>query len=200
MNITTAIKDFFPEREIIMGIAEGNEHCFSRLFHKYRSKVFSIAFHLTKSAFAAEEITQEVFTAIWISRHKLPEVRYLDAYMNTVIYHRTITFFKKEKNWKMIVSSGASPLTTIGANAEENITGREIRELIENAVEQLPAQKRLIFRLSREGGLTYKQIADELDISPNTVKNHLVVAIKMLRNVLKHLPLPLLLFKILNFF
>lgn len=200
MGQHTLIKDFFPEREIIVGIAEGNEQCFSRLFHRYRSKVFSIAFHLTRSAFAAEDITQEVFSSIWISRHKLPDVRCLDAYINRVIYNSSITFLKKEKNWKLIISCASMQADAVPSNVEQYIAEKEIRRSIDNAVEQLPTQKRLIFQLSRYEGLNHQQIADELRIAPSTVKNHLVVAVKILRSMLKELPLLMVLIRFSNFF
>lgn len=200
MGQNTLIKDFFPEREIIAGIAEGNEQCFSRLFHRYRSKVFSIAFHLTRSAFAAEDITQEVFSSIWVSRHKLPDVRCVDAYINRVIYNSSITFLKKEKNWKQIIFCATTQADTVSSTAEQNIAEKEIRKSIDKAVEQLPAQKRLIFQLSRNEGLSHQQIAEELQIAPSTVKNHLVVAVKILRNMLKQLPLLVVLIRFCKLF
>lgn len=183
-----------------MGVAEGDEQSFTRLFHRYRSKVFSIAFHLTKSPFAAEEISQEVFTGLWISRRHLARIQSFEAYLHTVIYHKTLNYLKKEGNWKQILIWAANQKMNTGADPEQDLAGKEVNIMISKAVEQLPPQKRLIYRLSREHGMNNEQIAHELQISPHTVKNHLVVAVRLLRNFLRHLPLPTLSLKLFEIF
>lgn len=192
MSNITPTPDYRSDKELTSGVADGDEGSFALLFQKYRSKVFSIAYHLTKSPFAAEEISQEVFTGLWTSRRHLRDVQSFTAYLNTVIHHKTINFLKKESNWQQIILWAAEHKHGTPNDPELELAGKEMTSMIDTAIERLPDQKKLIYRLSRENGMSYREIADQLQISPHTVKNHLIVAVRLLRSFLRHLPLSLI--------
>jgi RNA polymerase sigma factor (sigma-70 family) len=69
---------------------------------------------------------------------------------------------------------------------DETVLARESERLINEAISKLPQQRQLVFRLSKQDGLTRDQVAEKLNISPHTVRNHMAEAIKFIRSYLKH--------------
>lgn len=174
------------DKLLFEAISKGDEVAFKALFEKYKIKTLAIAFKWTKSVYAAEEITQEVFISIWISRAKLPMVIRRDAYLNTVIYNKIKRHLKKEANKTAILNLPEWKSKEVGNEVEELIFANDNQRFINNFIAQLSPQKRLIYRLSREEGKNYHEIAEMLKLSPNTVKSHLVKALKFLRNRLQN--------------
>src|SRR6476661_392324 len=84
-------------------IARGEETAFKNLFDAYKTKIYAVALKWTKSSFAAEEITQEVFISIWTSRAKLPAINDPPAYLYTTIYNKVSRHLKKEANQSRIL-------------------------------------------------------------------------------------------------
>lgn len=176
------------EKELLQNIKEGDQQAFARLYDLLKSKVFSVAYHLVKSPYAAEEITQEVFVSIWVSRAGLHKVENIDAYLYTATYNKSLQWLKKEKNQEEILRWAMQLEAELQNPTEQTLIFREAQRSLHQAVEQLPPQKKIIYRLSKEQGFSNKEIAEQLNISPNTVKNHLVEAVKLLKVQLRHLP------------
>ena len=176
--------------DLISLVAQGDEHAFALLFNRCRSKVYSIALYLTKSPALAEDICQEVFVSLWVSRRHLPNVKSFNSYLYTIIYHKVLNYLKKEDHQQQIVLWSVRHKPAAVNNTEEAVHNKQIYELLDRAIEQLPAQKKLIYRLNKEGGMNYQEIAERLGISSHTVKNHLIAAGKFLRNYMRQLPLP----------
>lgn len=188
------------EDELIYRVADGDEQAFEQLFQRCRSKVYSIAFYLSKSPFAAEDISQEVFVSLWVSRNCLRKVESFDAYLYTTIYHKVLRYLKNETNQQQIMLWASSSKSASLNNTEESIAEKEIKLLLGKAIEQLPPQKKLIYRLNKEHGLNYEEIGEQLQISPNTVKNHLVEAVKLIRRYFTHFTLQSVILKLIESF
>lgn len=186
--------------ELIHRVADGDEQAFEQLFERCRSKVYSIAFYLSKSPFAAEDISQEVFVSLWVSRKCLKKVESFDAYLYTIIYHKVLRYLKSETNQQQIMLWAVNAKSVSLNSTEESITEKEIKLLLGKAIEQLPPQKKLIYRLNKEHGLNYEEIGEQLQISPNTVKNHLVEAVKLIRRYFTHFTLQSVFLKLIENF
>jgi len=177
-------------QEILLKIADGDGDSFTVFYNQFKSRVFSIAYHFVKSPFLAEEVTQEVFVSIWVSRSGLRNVENIESYIYTSTYNKSLQHLKKAKNEQEILMWATQHAETPSSNSTENeIAFREARAALYAALELLPPQRKLIYRMSREQGLSNQEIAAMLNISPNTVKNHLVEAVRNLKLQLQHLPL-----------
>ena len=181
-------------------IAREDETAFRALFDHYKKQVYSIAFKWTKSDFAAEEITQDVFISIWVSRSKLPLVKDPQAYIYTAIYNKVSRYLKKETNKSRILEAYLSNKKDFSDETEETLRANETEKIIYSAVEQLPQHKKKIYKLSRLEGRTNQQIAETMQVSPHTIKSHLVNAVKSIRLYIKEnsLLLAFLLLKLLS--
>jgi len=172
-------------KDLFKLISEGNEMAFKILFEQYKKKTYAVAFKWTKSALAAEEITQETFISIWISRAQLGFVKDPVAYVYTIIYNNVQRYLKKEKNRNKILQLSLWNEKKFSNETEETILVNESQQIINQALAQLTPQKKQIFTLSRQQGRSYHEIGESLNLSPHTVKSHLLQAIKFIRNYME---------------
>jgi RNA polymerase sigma-70 factor (ECF subfamily) len=173
------------ERILFARVAEGDEAAFSTIFFHYTAQIQPFIISLTRSESAAEEIVQEVFLSLWVNRAKLVDVENYRAYIFTASNNRVYSWLKKRARELRRQGEFGEDIPDLEQHPEEAIDLKQSLAVIEEAVEQLPPQKKLIWRLSRGEGLTHEEIAQQLGLSKNTVKNHLVVAIRQIREELE---------------
>lgn len=170
------------DKQLLLQIAAGDQKAYSRLFQLYENRVFAVAYKMTKSREAAEEIAQETFLKIWQHRDKLKDVEDPSAYLFTMAYNIIFRLLKKVAKEEKLLQALISNAQYVSNNTDETVLFRERQAIIDKAMQQLPAQRRLIFILSRVQGFKHEEIARMLGISPNTVKNQLASAQKTLRS------------------
>lgn len=175
------------ERQLFQQIAVSDTEAFRQIFDLYKNAIFSTAIRLTKSQLKSEEITQQVFISLWVSRGRLSDVTDPGAYIFRILYNEISSYLKKESHRERIIKD-AMQFRSISLNAtQEAIDANESRRRINEAVENLPPQQKAVYKLSRQDGLNNEQIAAVLKISPHTVKSHLSKALESLRAQLKDL-------------
>jgi len=178
-----ANNELYTGKELLRRVAKDDHEAFSQLFHLYADRLFAAVYHYTKSQFIAEELVQEVFISCWRHRQRLEEVQDPTAYLYRMVFNHINNYLKKAANERRILERAAAWAGQHGT--QQLLEANEMERIIAAAVEKLPAQKKLVYRLSKEQGLNYQEIADQLKISPNTVRNHLVEAMKLLRSYLR---------------
>jgi len=146
----------------------------------------------------AEDLTQEVFIKIWENRETLYNVQSFKNYLFVTSRNHTLNAMKKafrsEAAMGVMISSFVSTRNTI----EEDVIHGEYLEFLNSVLNSLPQRTRDIFKMCREQGKSYDEVATELGISRNAVKNHMVASIKALSlSVRKELGLPLSVFLII---
>lgn len=165
-------------------IALGDEQAFRLFFHTYTAKLHPFLMAILHSAPVAEDIIQETFLKVWINREELGQMEYPVSWMYRVASNLALTHLRSRaaevKRLRLAAFSG----THEADDVIESISFKEMQLLITRAIEELPPKRRYIYKLSREEGLTYKEIADKLKISPHTVKNQLVSAFKFIKEYL----------------
>ena len=165
-------------------VSKGDQDAFRILFDHYKERFHWVVMKMTGSEHVAEEITQETFIKIWNQRESLEHVHNADAYFFTVVYRLVYKYYKKlaidEKIEQAALSAPDSASVT-----EEMVITRESQRIISEAIDKVPPQQQLIYKLSKIEGLSREEIASRLNISPNTVRNHLAEAMKSLRIYLK---------------
>ena len=186
-NIAVKTIPLTNENDLLARVAEGDEKAFGIIFHHYRRKIYSYAFHFTGDSNQADELVQEVFLKVWIHRDKVPHVLRFDNWLFTIARNQVFDMVKKmakevafRRQVSLLLDPGANPV-------EDQLLTRENELRLQQALEQLPPRQKLIFTLSRHQGMKHEEIADHLHISRNTVKTHLVQALKTLRGLL-HFP------------
>ncbi|MBO9672751.1 MAG: RNA polymerase sigma-70 factor [Sphingobacteriaceae bacterium] len=176
-----AVSNMDKERALINKIVEGDEQAFSVLFFKYLPVLQLFAAKFTKSDDAAEEIIQDAFLRVWLNRDKLAEVDNVKAYLYKYVSNECLSYLRKKLKEDRVVDAFTAKQQDSHNNTIETINLNEVTKIIAIAVEKLPDQRRNIYQLSRRDGKTIPEIAEILNISPNTVKNALVIALKSIR-------------------
>ncbi len=170
------------EAELFAGLAKGDEQAFEAIYRHYTRRLFPYVQKLLKTPELSEELIQDIFVQIWMNRHVFAHVEYPASYLFSIANRQALKYLKKVASDARIlkkIMDGSEPYSN---ETEEQIILRESVEAINLAVAQLPDQRRLIWELSRNEGLSHDQIAERLSISKNTVKNQMVQALKHVRN------------------
>lgn len=185
MKASNEILPNISTKALFEAIAQNDEQAFKMLFDLYKSRTYAVAFKLTKQAYASEEITQDVFISIWVSRAQLANVINAEAYIYTVIYNKVSRYLKKESNQERILQLSTWNTKPYSNETEETIFVHDQQKLLGEAVRQLSPQKKLMYELHEVQGKSYDEIAKTLNLSPHTVKSHVLQALKFIRNCLK---------------
>jgi RNA polymerase sigma-70 factor (ECF subfamily) len=135
----------------------------------------------------AEELTSDVFFALWENRKILTEVNNFDAYIYRIAKHKILNYLRTER--PEFVNLDDVPIDLFASTQttpEDELISRETIERVNEAVEQLPPQAKLAFKLVREDGMKYSEAAAHLGIAVKTVEAHLTTAMKKIREALSH--------------
>lgn len=176
-NIMTAVSD----KILFARIADGDQEAFSAIYLKYASTLHFYAIRLLKSPALAEEVVQEIFVQLWSSRDILRNVENPGAYLNRMTLHKSIDWMRCNHR---ALALEYYQLNFAGRDAnftEEQHDLRICEELYQKAVNKLPPQQKIIYKMKNESNLSYEQIAEQLNLSRNTVRNHLTRSVEAIR-------------------
>lgn len=175
----------YDVKVLLLKVADGDEIAFGQLFKIYHNQLGEFIMRFTESRQLTQEIVQDVFLKIWINRSAMAEVDCFKAYLLVVARNHAFNCLKqiareksRKKEWVNTVLQNASIYIEEPVN-DENIL------LIDEAVELLPPQQKKIYTLSRIDRRRQDEIAKELNISLETVKKHMVLALRFLKNYLR---------------
>lgn len=136
---------------------------------------------LTQSPEMTEDVIQDIFMKLWRNRTSLTEIESFSSYLFRMAQNQCITHFKRVAKEALILSQLERDAQPAQATTEDLMALKEIQTQLHLAVNRLTPQQKLVFTLSRERGLKYEEIAAELNISPSTVKNHMIDALRIIR-------------------
>jgi RNA polymerase sigma-70 factor (ECF subfamily) len=173
------------EKALLGLVAQGDEDAFSLLFNTYSDKVYKVAYLYLKSYDLATEVVQEIFIKIWDEREKLTAVNSFDTWLPTVARNHIIDFMRKRDALDAAHQKWADGVGKEENNTDYKIRNDQYRQLLRDAVAGLPEQQRIVYQLSKEQGLTREQIAQQLSLSPLTVKTHMQKALRSVRDFLR---------------
>ncbi|MGO4292426.1 RNA polymerase sigma-70 factor [Chitinophaga sp. RAB17] len=173
------------DEELISLMAEDNEAAFTALYHRYWEMLLGMAFNRLKDLPAAEDIVHDVFASIWRNRNKLAADS-LSHYLAAAVKYMTIAHFRKKEYGHKYQETILDPDLCDG-NMENRLHYRHILQMVNEEVNNLPEKCRVVFRYSRQNGMSSREIAQVMGISHKTVDNQLNKAITHLRHKMKHL-------------
>ncbi|MGV8093795.1 MAG: RNA polymerase sigma-70 factor [Mangrovibacterium sp.] len=172
------------DKRYVVALKNGDYGAFDVLFRKYTERIYAFTLGITRQKFASEEITQIVFLKIWENRKKIDEHFSFKSFLFSVAYHEIISWLRKEKSEKRKRENFGSSLNDSSEETEVKIEFKNLEDITNLIIENFPEKRREIFKLSREHGLTNKEIAKKLNISVKTVEGHMTAALKILREKL----------------
>ena len=169
-------------QELLTRLKNGDILAFDQVYELYSHKLFSFVFKILKNEAEVDDIVQEVFVKIWESRDKLEDFKLLNSYIFTIAYNNSIDLIRKRiNNNKYLEHLKNSASINFAPSIISQIEFTELKNQVEKLIANLPDRQKQVYLLHREEGLTYPEIAEQLGISKNTVENHMVKALKYLR-------------------
>lgn len=170
----------YDEKELFLQIASGDEKAFRVLFDQYRERLFFFAWQLCHSAVEAEEVVQDIFLKLWENRTRLSEVAFPRKYIYIMARNRTLDLLSKIAKDRQMIHEVWVNMSQSDNFADSLLHANESQRLIQHAMSQLSEKKQTIFELSRQHGKTHQEIAEQLGLSVQTVKN-------ILTEILRHI-------------
>ncbi len=180
---------YFNNQILIAGLKQGDKEAYEFLFRKHYASLCHYAEKYVKDSVAAEDIVAQVFCNLFIKRKEI-FIQSLQPYLFFSVRNNALNYLRDKKTFSEIDDKVENELYRNLNSPELNLEHvnpllhREAENLLENAITSLPPQCKEIFLLSRHEQLTYKEIAEKLNISVNTVETQMSRAIKKLSGLL----------------
>ncbi len=171
------------DQQILDGLANDDKKVFDYLFDRYYVEICRHSFRFTGLEEISEEIAQDIFVYLWEKRKEISINTSLKAYLYKAAGNRSLNYIKSQHARQKFedVDTSFSPLTVSHSSSDSDLNYEELKSIVQKGVASLPDRCRAIFSLSRNAGLTYAEIAKELEISPKTVEVQMGIALKKLR-------------------
>jgi RNA polymerase sigma-70 factor (ECF subfamily) len=186
-------------KELQTRIAEGDETAFTQLYLHFSKKLNLFVISLVRSKEIAEELVEDVFVKLWGNRQHITDIENLTVYLYVAVKNKALTSLSQKA--KELISA---PFDFLDTTADEfssdpynlMITS-EMMSQMQQAIDSLPPRCKMIFKLVREDGLKYKEVAEILNISVNTIDVQMAIAVKKICSALhiqkpvkSHQPIP----------
>lgn len=164
----------YGDQELVQFMQNGDERVLTEIYNRYWDKMLAVAFNRLGNQEEAEECVQDVLYKFWNLRADffLTKVE-LSNYLARAIRNQSFNMLDRRYR-ERIKSENYTPAKDINLlSPERQLMIRELQQQIDNSINSLPPQCQLVFKLSRQDGLSNKEIAEKLNLSENTVKSHI---------------------------
>lgn len=168
------------DKEWFWQLKQGHAAGLEALFRAYHAPLCLAALRIVKEESSAEDIVQDFFLYLWQQREQLAEAENISAYFHRSIRNRCLNFLRDQK--RIPKGEGELPeMPLLDNSALADLELSELQARVNLAIDSLPERCRLVYVLKQFEEMSYKEIAEELDISPKTVENQMSRAYKFLR-------------------
>lgn len=179
-------KEQASEKVLLQQLREDSESAFEILYHKYSKQLYWKLLKMVKESEQADEILQELFIKVWERRNQIDSEQSFGAFLHKIAQRMVVDHYRRIA---MITKAHVylqENTTEIVSPTEDSIENNETSELLTQAIATLSPQRQQAFKLCRIDGKSHKEAAELMEVSPNTVKNHLVSATKQIKEYLEN--------------
>lgn len=175
------MRHIVDEKVLLLQLKAGNERAFEQLYNLYSLRLYGFLLKLVKDDEIAQDLLQDVFIKIWQNRDAFDTGKNFRPYLFRIAENSVVDFFRKVACDKMLEKKLSLAYSEIYSHIEETIFSRENGVILNQAIEQLPPQCKLVFTLCKLEGKSYKEVSQMLGISVATISNHLQKASQVIR-------------------
>ncbi|WP_372932761.1 RNA polymerase sigma factor [Mariniphaga sediminis] len=174
------------ENEILLlkALKKGDAKAFDELFSQYGIRIYHFTYGYLKSKEDAEEVVQEVFLRIWRNRKSIKPELSFKAYLFKIAWHFILEYFERASRQQVYKDQLIEESIQFTSGNEDRLNYQLLLEKVDQLIEQLPSRQKEILIKRRKEDIPVKEIAEQLEIAPKTVENHLTEALKTIRKKL----------------
>lgn len=167
------------DQELVLLMQSGDERVLQEIYDRYWDKMLAVAYNRVGNQEEAEECVQDVFYKLWKLRSDFSLSKNdLSNYLARAIRNQAFNILERRYRQRL-KSENYIPDTNVNhVSPEHQLIVRELQQRIDTSIKSLPPQCQIVFKLSRQDGLSNKEIAQKLNLSENTIKSHLKKANK----------------------
>lgn len=182
------------EERLLLRLKGGDDLAFKLIYDHYKDSLGNSLLSLLKSEVLAEEVLQDLFLKIWENRTSIDHRRSFKSYLYRIAENMVYDLFRRATKEKMILKEIIAANSELYTHVEEALIKKENTASLEQLIAQLPNQRQRVFTACKLEGKSYKEVADELGISTNTVNDHVQKAMQYLKANLHRAPAVYILF------
>lgn len=175
----------YTDEDLIQLLQNNSDKAIEIIFKRYFPEMVRSANRLLQDENTAKDVIQEVFYKFWNNRERLNIQSTIRGYLRRSSVNAALDHLRKKQNFKIVDTEQAliqQPARI--SSAIQQMEGNELQQRINRAIQNLHPRCRTVFLLSRKEQLSYRQIAEKLEISIKTVESHMTTALKLLREEL----------------
>lgn len=169
---------FLPEE-----LKDDEKKAFEFIFHKLYARLCSFAKQYVNDATTAEDVVGDVMYELWKKKRTFENFDSIKSFLYISVRNKALTYIRKQNI--NIKHSEEEKYISTNEFFQDHLIEEELTGILSNALEQLPEKARKVFELSCIEGLKYKEVAEDLNITVNTVKSQRARAIQLLKELLK---------------
>lgn len=198
-NVNTMEVSKNDELVLLLSLKSGDHSAFEMLYYRYSPRLYRHILSMVKVQACAEEILQDVFQKLWERREGIQLEKSFQSYLFTISKNLVYDFFNQETKNRNLKDLIISLTTQDYSHIEEDFHYKECQEIINQAIDNLPPKRKLIYTLCKIEGKSYDEVSAFLGISASTISDHIVKATKQIQTFcLSKEILPTLLFAFLS--
>lgn len=168
------------DQDLIVIMKNGDQKAFEELYHRYWPEVYTMIFRRVGDREVAKDIVQDIFTNLWSYRDRIIAERSLAPWLSAIAKKQAISWYRKQISTKQREHLYQENETQV-SHATTDLEAKELQEIIDKEIEKMPANMQQSFRLSRYEQKSIREIAEELSLSEQTVRNNISMALERLR-------------------
>ncbi len=177
-----AVSNSFTDEELAVLLSQGDRVAFTLIYNRYFQVLYIHAYHKLSDSQEAQDIVHELFAQLWAKHQELNIQQSLQSYLYASIRNKILDHFAKKDVRNKYLQSLDGFLQQNYCVTDHRIREKQLNALIEKGITSLPDKMRTVFEMSRQQALSHKEIAQQLNLSENTVKKQINNALRILRS------------------
>lgn len=169
------------QETIIQRFKAGEHEAVKQVFYDYYPMLCEAAYRIIQDRDTAEDLAQNVFIKCWRKRNQITIKKSLASYLRRMAINEALYYLRRKSHREQLQKLHL-PAPGIEPTPHDHMVREEVAERIDDVVEDLPPRCKTIFLLNREDGLSYREIAERLQIKTKTVENQIAKALRILRH------------------
>lgn len=184
LKAPTKLQQQRTDQELLDLLNQGDESGIELIFRQYYAYVCKAVYKIIPDSNLVEDLAQDVFYELWRKRGRIQVASSLKGYLRRAAVNKALNFVRDQRI-KFTEEEQAPVQKSTEATAPELMAAEHLQSRIDAAIDALPERCRIVFVLSRFEDMSYREIAEQLEISPKTVENQMAKALKLLREMLE---------------